>query len=62
MTYSSSRERREDEQASNNLFSGEPDKKSQLRTEIEENRRSRPARCEMNGEEAESKERRFRYP
>ena len=30
--------------------------------EIDKNRRSRPARCEMNWENAESKERRFRNP
>ena len=29
---------------------------------MDENRRSKPARCERNGEETESKERRFRNP
>ena len=60
--YSSSRERRIDEEASSNLFSGRADEKLQWKAEIDENRRSNPARWEENGEEVESKERRFRDP
>lgn len=60
--YSSSRERRVDEEASNKSFSGKADAKLQSKTEIDENRRSRPARYETNREEAESKVRRFRNP
>ena len=60
--YSSSRERTADDEASSKLFSGKPDEKSQLKAEIDENRRSRPARCETNWEAAESKVRRLRNP
>jgi len=60
--YSSSRERRVGEETSSKLFSGEPDEKSQLKIEIDENHRSRPAKYETNWEEAVSKERGFRNP
>ena len=60
--YSSSRERRADEEASRRVFSGQSDRKSQWKAEIDENCRSRSARCETNEEEAESKVRRFRNP
>ena len=60
--YSSSRERRVDEEASSRVFSGKPDEKSQLKIEIDENCRSRLARCKMNWEEVESKERIFKNP
>lgn len=60
--YSSSRLWRDDEEAPSKSFSGRPDEKSQLKAEMEENRKSRPARCETNGEEDESNERRFRDP
>jgi len=52
-------ERRIDVRASSKLFSGNLDEGLQLKTETDENRGSRPARCETNWEEAESKERRF---
>ena len=60
--YSNSRERRVDEEASSKLFNWEPDKKSQLKTKIDGNRRFGPARCETNWEEPELKERRSRNP
>ena len=60
--YSNSRDCRLEEEASSRLFSGKPDEKSQLKIEIDENRRSKPARYETNGEEVESNERRFRNP
>ena len=62
VTYSNSRRRRDEEEASSKLFRGKPDEKSQLKAEIDENLKSKPARWEMNGEEAESNERRFRCP
>lgn len=54
------KEQRVDEEASSKLFSGKPDEESQLKPEIDENGRSRLARCETNREEAESKGRGFR--
>ena len=60
--YSNSRERKVEEETSSRLFSGKPDEKSQLRIEMGEKRRPRPARCETNGVDAESNERRFRSP
>jgi hypothetical protein len=60
--YSSLRWRRDDEEASSKLFNGELDEKLQSKAEMEEKRKSKPARCETNGEEVESNERRFRDP
>ena len=62
VTYSNSRRRRDKEEVSSKLFRGKPDEKLQSKAEIDENLKSRPARWEMNGEEAESNERRFRSP
>jgi len=60
--YPSSSRRRDNEDDSSRFVNGKPHEKSQWTAEMDENRRPSPAKCETNGEEVESNDRRFRNP
>jgi len=56
---SSSRRRRNNEEAPGNFINGKPDEKSRRKPGVDEGRKSSPAKCEAKGEEVESNGRRL---